>query len=292
MSESLSLNGEERNKNIGLIVSAIVHLLLTLLCFINAFNYYDPPPPPVAGIVVSLGIPDEEESLSEELAASELSELTPSNSSDEPSETKDPTNSDIEPEASKIESSTTVTKSDVVAKSKSDVKTKPKGPSAEEIALQTERDRIAKAKAEKAKAEASKKAELDKSKQKFSDILGKGKGSANQGGNKGDPEGDSNAKVLDNLSKGSGSIGAGLGNRSVVFEPTISESSQKTGKVVVVICINSKGKVISAKYTQSGSTTTDAKLVRIAERAAKKYVFTESATPEQCGNVVIEFKVR
>jgi TonB family protein len=87
-------------------------------------------------------------------------------------------------------------------------------------------------------------------------------------------------------------VGGGLGNRGVKYEPTISDNSQKTGKVVVNVCVDKSGKVISAEYTQKGSTTTDSDLRALAERSARKFVFSESTIEKQCGTITIDFKVR
>jgi hypothetical protein len=87
-------------------------------------------------------------------------------------------------------------------------------------------------------------------------------------------------------------VGGGLGSRGVKYEPTISDNSQKTGKVVVNVCVDKTGKVISAEYSQRGSTTTDSDLRGLAERSALKFVFTESAIEKQCGTITIEFKIR
>jgi len=83
-----------------------------------------------------------------------------------------------------------------------------------------------------------------------------------------------------------------LSNRQVLFVPKIKDSSQKQGKVVVKICVNSAGDVISSKYTQNGSTTTDGYLVDLATKNARRYKFSKSTSPRQCGIVNIVFDVR
>jgi TonB family protein len=87
-------------------------------------------------------------------------------------------------------------------------------------------------------------------------------------------------------------VGGGLGSRGVTYEPKISDNSQKVGKVVVNVCVDRSGKVISAEYTQKGSTTTDSDLRELAERSARKFVFTESGIEKQCGTITVDFKVR
>ena len=160
------------------------------------------------------------------------------------------------------------------------------------------RDKEAKEKAEIAEKErkadeARKQAEYDKAKKQFGDAFGgSGKGSTDKAGNQGDPKGDPNAKNLEGISTGKGNIGGGLSGRGVVYQPTITDKSQKTGIVVVNICVNNKGEVTRATYTQKGSTTADNDLRRIAETSAKKFKFSASNVDEQCGTVTINFKVQ
>ena len=99
------------------------------------------------------------------------------------------------------------------------------------------------------------------------------------------PNGDPNADNLKGISTGSGKIGGGLDGRGVKYEPRIQENSQKTGRVVVNVCVDGNGNVISAKYTQKGSTTTDAGLRQIAEENAGKFKFTASNVDQQCGTI-------
>lgn len=83
-----------------------------------------------------------------------------------------------------------------------------------------------------------------------------------------------------------------LGNRKVLKVPVINDKSQKKGRVVVKICVGSSGKVISSKYTMMGSTTNDTYLIDLAEKGAKGYVFSSSSNPKECGNVIIDFKLK
>ena len=87
-------------------------------------------------------------------------------------------------------------------------------------------------------------------------------------------------------------IGGGLGNRGVLYAPEISDSFLNEGRVVVKICVDSNGDVISAVYTRRGSTTTDSELKELAIRSAKEFRFTESDIEKQCGTITIDFKVQ
>jgi hypothetical protein len=168
----------------------------------------------------------------------------------------------------------------------------------EEEDRQTRAEAEAKKKAEEearlmAEAEAKQKAEYEQAKKQYGTLLsGSGKGETGTPGNQGSPDGDPNATNLKGVSTGSGMVGGGLGNRGVKYEPTISDNSQKVGKIVMNVCVDKSGKVISAEYTQRGSTTTDSDLRDLAERSARKFVFTESTIEKQCGTITVDFKVR
>ena len=83
-----------------------------------------------------------------------------------------------------------------------------------------------------------------------------------------------------------------LGNRRVLKVPTIHDKSQKKGRVVVKICVDASGSVVSSKYTMMGSTTNDTYLIQLAEKGALGYVFSSSDNPKECGNVIIDFKLK
>lgn len=295
MDTSLSLRGEDKNKNIGLIVTAIVHLLLTLFCFFYYFSQKAPVPSPLSGIEIIFGDPEEggdgeQAQSNEELIVDETA--TPNK--DAIDDNSAATTKETESKSSSKEKEQADTKSKVLLEESivSAVEKQANKKAAEDAIAKQKADEIAKAEKSKRDAEAKKEAEYNEKKKMFSDLLGKGTGTGNTNNNQGDPDGNPDADVLDKMSKGTGVVGEGLVSRSVVSAPAINENSQKTGKVAVDICINQDGKVLSANYTQKGSTTTDANLVKVAEKAAKKYTFTPSITTKQCGVIVIEFKLK
>lgn len=123
----------------------------------------------------------------------------------------------------------------------------------------------------------------------FSDAV---PGNNDAAGQQGDPNGKIDADYRLGQAQGAGEVGAGLSNRGVVHTPKILDQSQKTGTVVVTVCVDEQGQVISAHYTQKGSTTVDANLMSIAVQGARKYKFTPSDIEEQCGTITIHFKVQ
>ncbi|HZV68608.1 MAG TPA: hypothetical protein VFG10_03660 [Saprospiraceae bacterium] len=66
----------------------------------------------------------------------------------------------------------------------------------------------------------------------------------------------------------------------------------ESGQMVISICVDQTGQVISAKYDHDKSTRNNAMLSRKAEQCAKQYVFEEDLTalPEQCGRLTFIFE--
>lgn len=164
---------------------------------------------------------------------------------------------------------------------------------AKETARQAEVDREQKKAAEaKRQAEIAEQKKYQEAKNQFGSLFGQGKGENASSGNQGDPIGDPTAKALEGVTSGRGVIGGGLDGRGVSYAPRIEDKSQKTGRVVVRVCVNGEGEVISAEYTQSGSTTTDSDLREIAVSNAKRFRFTGSTIDRQCGTISIDFRVK
>ena len=299
---------EKENKKKGMIISLIIHCLLLIL-LILPFMKFPFPPPGQEGILVSFGMPkvgegdDNPDAQQEEIA-----EVTP------PSETT-PTPEKVEPEvkptppaaAQPVESQP----QEVLTTKNADIELAAQKKKAEERQqqleaerkLQQERDRLLKEAEAKRQAEAAaaaaaaakqkrKQEAYEQSKKQYGDLLGSGKGNTGKAGNQGDPGGDPNASNLEGISKGSGMIGGGLSNRGVKSEPEISDKSQKTGIVVVKVCVDENGNVISANYTQLGSSTNDGELKALAIQSAKKFKFVRSGVDKQCGTITIDFKLK
>lgn len=297
----LMLHKEEENRQKGLIVSFVVHTLLLLLCLIPYITYEDPPKQ-LSGITVAFGSPDggagDIAPTTEETVEPEESKPTEAASANDNQESTAPKKQEdiAQPQKASVPVSDVtplqdeaVLAAEKAQKEKADANAKAE---ADAEAKKQQADRIAAQEAQRKADEAAKKAALDKSKSTFSDLFGQGSGNNNSTGNQGDPNGDPNSSALDQIATGSGRIGAGLSNRGVVFEPEIDDSSQKTGKVVIKVCIDSSGKVVEADYTQRGSTTIDKYLKDLATKAARKYQFTPSDVETQCGKITIEFKVK
>lgn len=69
-----------------------------------------------------------------------------------------------------------------------------------------------------------------------------------------------------------------------------SDSIAPEGTVVVKICVNWKGDVLSTEYLEKQSDTRDTTLINKAIRAAKVYKFEErQGSPIQCGTIKFNF---
>lgn len=275
---------EKENKKKGFITSLITHIFLLIILIIPLLS--KPEIIDLGGILIAFGDPEVgfDSEPAEDIENSKTKVLSPnppplkSTSDNVSSETKDET-SIIKASEKKNGNPNTIDPK-ILEKKR-----------AEEDKLKEEADRIARESAEKAKAE-KEATDLANQKKKYSDLIGKGQGNNNTAGNQGTEKGNPDGKALEGISKGSGRIGGGLSGRGVEYEPSFSDSSQKTGKVTLSICVNIEGKVSKADFTQKGSTTSDPYLVDLAKKTALKYRFSKSEIESQCGTVTIDYKVR
>ena len=308
MMNSDDIQGNRKDKRKARFTSFAIHSIALFLILLPIWTY-EVPPPGQRGVLVSFGAPDmgsgqdrPETQMEEEQVPKPPAEPEKEENVEEISEPiTAQTDSKIEPPSS--------SSPEVVTSNDPDVPAVNKKQEEEERLRQEETrkkrededrrrsEEMAKVRAQeeaqkKAQEEARQKAEYEQAKKQFGQVFGQGKGDTDKPGNQGDPEGDPDANRLEGISTGSGMVGGGLHGRGVVYEPKINEKSQKTGLVVVRVCVDRSGRVVSADYTQRGSTTTDSDLVTIATDASKKFRFTDSTIDKQCGTITIDFKVR
>ena len=272
MQHTVQINDRDRKQR-SLLMSILFHVFLLLFLLLPCFNYFDPPKP-IQGITILLG-----EETEEEIDDIKSTTDTKSNSSPEKVEEVKTKKAVVKPAPSAtVKSKTTTENSPVVAKKKTEEKKKVEEakPTAEEIA------------AAKAAEEAQKKKQA---KDRFGSMFKKNNDTENSS-SQGNPSGMPDASSLEGLSEAYGKAGEGLEDRGIVYQPQITDNTQKTGRVVVRICVDADGNVMSARFTQKGSTTTDSHLIRLAEKSAKQYKFGKSPLDEQCGNIVIDFKLK
>jgi outer membrane biosynthesis protein TonB len=288
---TVSNSKEEENRKKGLIISVIFHALLVLILFLPLLKYPDPPPGQ-EGILVSFGQPNMGQGDSRpDTQQEEVVEPKP------PSEVEKPTEVKSEPKPTPpVETQkevVTVNDPNEVAIRKKEEE-KKRQEDAEKRKVEDDRRKAAEEAERQRKAdEAAKQAELEKAKKQFGDAFGgKGKGNTDKAGNQGDPKGDPDAKNLEGISTGSGNVGGGLSGRGVQYKPTIQDKFQRTGTVVVNVCVDRNGNVVSATFTQRGSTINDSELNRIAETNAMKFKFSSSSIDQQCGTITFNFRAQ
>lgn len=301
----LTDNHRERDdKRTSAIVTAVATLLLL---FMLMFPFF----PPVmedleSGIMVALGNIDTESS-GEEIGAAPTESAEESETSTNDSQESSESASESEPIAA-AEPSASAQKEVETAEQKESInlnKEKEDKAKADKAAADAKKqaEKEAKQKAEdakkKAEAEAKKKAEEERKrkekeladkKKELSDLLGGGNG--NDSSSQGDEDGEPDKANLEGITTGTGDIGGGLSGRDVVSRPSITDKSQATGKVVVKVCVNAAGKVVSAKFTQKGTTATDLGLIKTAEKGVKSYEFSPGELDKQCGTITVNFKLK
>ena len=263
---------EQQTQGKGWIVSLLTHILVIIaLCL--PMIVFRTPPPEEQGLLVNLGLPDEGQGNETPKGTEEKPQPTPANAP-----VQDMVKEKKTAPAPKSSAQQVVTSKDPDAVAIKEAEAKK--------AAQADAQRRAAAEAERQEAYA-------KSKKSYGDLFGTGgKGNTGKPGSQGDPNGDPNSNILEGISNGSGRVGGGLGSRGVLHEPKISDNSQKTGRVVISVCVDKSGKVIKAEYTQKGSTTTDSQLKEIARKAAQQFKFTPGDIEEQCGTITVDFKVQ
>lgn len=306
MDTTLHHDKEEKHKRRGATISILVHILLILLALIPMLTF-PTPPPGQEGILVNLGLPDvgegDDNAAPSEAIEADEPEPESSESEDVPEEVEEdkptePTRSEPEPKETK-EVVTSEDPNEIALKKEEERKKKER-----QEQLEKERKEQAareKAEAERKAKEAREKAEADRKAKEASDLKnelsglfgdGGGKGNTGTAGNQGDPDGDPNSDKLEGISTGSGQVGGGLSNRGVVSLPKPKDSSQKAGKVVMKVCIDKAGKVVSADFTQRGSTVTDNSLIQKARQSALNSRFEAGSEEKLCGTITYTFKVQ
>jgi colicin import membrane protein len=293
---------EEQNKRKGFIFSVVFHTLLIILAALYGFTYQSPPPEP-GGILVNLGIPDvgqgDENAPKNDVAPAEAPEEMPEEVPEEKTPPPPPKKTVEKPApAPKKEVVKTEDPEAAALKKKRDEERRQQELEAKREA-EAERQRIAAEAETQRKAEAARKrkeAEAQALRDKIAGGLsgsGKGKGNTGKPGNQGDPNGDPNSNVLEGISTGAGVIGGGLGGRGVLKKgPSIKDNSQEQGTVFLAVCVDSNGNVVSAEYTQKGSTTSNSRLKQLAIRNAKAWKFSKAGIDKQCGTIRYDFKLK
>ncbi|MCU0388250.1 MAG: hypothetical protein MUE71_06545 [Chitinophagaceae bacterium] len=121
----------------------------------------------------------------------------------------------------------------------------------------------------------------------------------NQGvaGGQGD-QGKANGNINSDNYKGNGGTGnsgvaitKGLSGRRIVTFPSFEDDFNENAKIAMNLRVDENGKVISAEYTASGSTSSNGKLKDIARRKAMQLKFNPG-DGESLGTVVFNFRLK
>jgi hypothetical protein len=276
------VHDQKKDKNKGIAWSILLHAILFLIALLPLMTY-PVPPPGQEGVLVSFG---SDESGSGDNPAEAAPELL-AEASPNPIETVPAPSNTPQAIVEQTRSSDLPEEISIPLESK-----KPEKKAREEVAKPQTPSENKSSQAEAKVSKPSESEQYNQSKSQFGDLFGKGKGNATEAGSQGQEEGDPTAKALSGVSSGIGLIGGGLSGRGLSYQPQIKDNSQKTGKIVVKVCVDAEGKVISAEYTQRGSTSTDHELKQIAEQSALQFRFTSSNVDRQCGTISIDFKLK
>lgn len=276
---------EEKYRKRGWIISIVWHILLLILLFIPFLTYPDPPPGQ-EGITVNLGIPEFDNI---EDSAPSAANTDPEPVKEDPVKEPEPIPEPKKPEPEPVKEKEMVKTEDPEAIALKKKKAEEERKRQEQVEKQRQEE------AARRKAEEDQKrreAEAEANKKKFSDLFknsGTGDSDKNAGG---DPDGKPNTGQLDKISTGAGTVtGALTGRGAPVSSPKITDNSQKTGRVAIKVCVDAGGNVVSAKYTQSGSTTGDASLKAKAVANAKRWKFPKGSQTD-CGTITYTFKLQ
>ncbi len=282
---------DEQNKKRGMIISVAIHVVMVMLALLPLLTFPDPPPGQ-EGILVNLGLPDQGQGIENAGPATPEAEEEPEQPREEAA-TPPPTKSEPEPQTPEKEVITTEDPNEVaIRKEKERQKQAEEARKERERQEQLEKERQRQAELDRQRQEqARKEKEAADFKENIGGLFGEGEGKGNTGtsGNQGDPGGDPDASKLEGISTGSGLVGGGLGNRGVARSHKPQDTSQDQGSVVVKVCVDRAGKVISAEFTQRGSTATSSRLKQLAVNSAQQWRFQPGDVDKQCGTITYRF---
>ncbi len=155
-----------------------------------------------------------------------------------------------------------------------------------------------------AKEMAANKVKAEETRNKLRGLLNRSNNSKSEGngqgvGDKGVPDGDPNGKVYSGENTGLGDAGSGPSFKGKISKrvrrhiPTISDNSKEEGKVAISISVDENGNVISANYSEKGSTTSSSYLKGLALKAARDIKFSpKQDAEEESGTVIFNFRNR
>ena len=118
-----------------------------------------------------------------------------------------------------------------------------------------------------------------------------GKGTGSGSGTQGTPDGkeDLGGTGAGEEGRGKGKIGSRRNTGKCEDYKSGNAEWREKGKAVVYICVNARGKVISAKINRRKSTITNSGLIALVEGCAKEYTYERApGQPDACGEITIQ----
>jgi outer membrane biosynthesis protein TonB len=305
--------GQDRSK--AAIASFLFHAALLAMIFFYRFSA-QPAAEELPAIVMdwggggdnaAAGLPDEGQGNDPAPQGQQMEDPTSTETSEKPVSTPTPPTPTPPTKTSPNEAPKNTPTTDdpnIAAIKKQQEETKRKQQEQDQIRKQQEEERQRIADAKRREQE-----ERDAKKGKFGSTFGKpgstgtGQGNTGKPGNQGIPGGTGDNPFGKSNGTGGGtgggdgtgtgaSVGGGLGGRAIKSRGRISDDSQKSGRVVIEVCVDGEGNVVSATYTQRGSTTSDSELRGKAIAAAKQYRFGTSTASQECGTITFNFQLK
>ncbi|MDY8138837.1 energy transducer TonB [Aquimarina sp. 2201CG5-10] len=293
---------DTKHKKKSFILTTILHVAIIFLLFYLGLTYLDPPPE--SGIAVNFGTtatgagevqPEEAIKSSPKQTTPEPTPVTPEPQEEVPEIQDEVISQDIE-DAPVIDKKPKKKPKKKVEKPKEKPKDKPTDKKPVDKPVKKEPVKEVEEKKPDPKPDKSTLDILDSfSNGPKSDGTAKGgEGDDNKAGDKGDPNGDPNARSY--YGTGQGLDGDGnyrLGGRKALNKKKITQECNESGIVVVKIEVNQNGKVIRATPGVKGTTNSASCLLEPAKRAALATRFnSDSKAPtKQVGTIVYQFKL-
>lgn len=251
------------NDRKGLLGTILFHVMLFLVLLITGFSSVDPIDTDNGGVTVSFGEPDEGGDDNRPAASEAESTPPPASSSEESVET-------TEDDAPEVTTSPTPKPK---TETKPNTETKPSE------------------KETKPSIDPRLKAQLEKMRK--AKEAGGGEGDGPKPGTEGQPDGTEDGEP-DGVGKGTlgNGISYNLKGFKVTNMPKIENEKQSFGTVVVKLCVDRNGKIVSTTFGRE-STTSDTYLYQISERAVRQLTIKPAGsgiTDTNCGTISITFE--
>jgi outer membrane biosynthesis protein TonB len=288
---------ETKHQKKSFIITSILYVLIFIFLFIVGLKYLDPPPE--SGIAVNFGTTDygsgdvQPTEAVKSAPKQNIPEPTPQETSTSPSEVVDDVATQETEDAPVIEE-----KEEPKVEKEQPVEKTPEKEPKEEVKEIPEEKPVEKVPEKEPDPQPNKDVTdamdslLNGDEQDGADA--EGEGDDNKAGDKGDPDGDPNAKSY--YGSGTGIDGDGnyrLGGRKALAKTKYVQDCNETGEVVVEIEVNRNGEVVRARAGVKGTTNNSKCLLEPAERAARNTKFNkdENAPSRQIGYITYVFRL-